>query len=318
MADIAQAQPAELGHERPGQEHAHSPNLAHHFDTPAQQFDASKLGMWLFLATEVLFFSGLFCAYVIYRRNHPEIFHAGHAYLNPLLGGLNTVVLILSSFTMALGVWCAQRSKRIGLIICLALTLAGACTFMVVKFFEYKHKIEHGYNWGRYFNPHDNSPIDHGHKVAAVFPETSGEHGPGTKYLTGPGAHAATAAQPAEKPAAPAEGGLKVEKSTIAPAQAGPSGLTISATNGAESGADDPHDKLATNLHIFFSIYYGMTGLHGLHVLGGIVVLTALLILAIKGRYSAEYYTPVDLAGLYWHLVDLVWIYLFPMLYLIE
>lgn len=313
MADIAQAQPAGLEDQRPGHGHAHSPNLAHHFDTAAQQFDASKLGMWLFLATEVLFFSGLFCAYVIYRRNHPEIFHAGHVYLNPLLGGLNTVVLILSSFTMALGVWCAQRSKRIGLIICLALTLAGALTFMVVKFFEYKHKIEHGYNWGRYFNPHDHAATDHGHSVAAVFGETSGEHGPETRMLTGPGAHAPSATQE-QQPAA--EGGPKIEKSTIAPAQAGPSGLTVSATNGGP--ADDPHDTLAKNLHIFFSIYYGMTGLHGLHVVGGIVVLTALLILAIKGRYSAEYYTPVDLAGLYWHLVDLVWIYLFPMLYLIE
>lgn len=310
MAEATQAHGADLhGH---GGGHAHPANLQHHFETPAQQFDASKLGMWLFLATEVLFFSGLFCAYVIYRRSNPEIFDAGHQYLDPIMGGVNTVVLILSSFTMALGVWCAQKSKRIGLIICLALTLAGACGFMIIKYFEYSHKIKYGLNWGRYFKPEG--------KYAAAAPA-----GAMVYADTEPDAAAANDADPAETSsdaaatdgngADPASPGLVIERTTIATPPPGPSGLRPGAADGM---TPEEHAAHARNLHIFFSIYYGMTGLHGLHVIGGIVVLAWLLWGAIKGRYNEKYYTPVDLVGLYWHLVDLVWIFLFPMLYLIE
>lgn len=313
MAEAVQVPGATAFGGRHGHSHAHPANLQHHFDTPAQQFDASKFGMWLFLATEVLFFSGLFCAYAIFRRNHPEIFEAGHQYLNPLLGGLNTVVLILSSFTMALGVWCAQTSRRKGLIVCIALTLAGACAFMVVKYFEYSHKIHLGLNWGRYYDPRE-------HK--AEHATTAGAHAAPAAAPTGaqPAAQAAppavsTAASPAVVAQSPGtvESGLKIERSQILPAPPGPGGLALPAES-----TPSTRRTHAENVHIFFSIYYGMTGLHGLHVLGGIVVLTILLINAIRGRYDSNYYTPVDLIGLYWHLVDLVWIYLFPLLYLIE
>src|SRR5262249_55801898 len=135
--------------------HEQHPYLHHHWDTPAQQFDAGKLGMWLFLATEVLFFAGLFCAYSVLRRSHPDVFIVGQHFLDVFWGGLNTVVLILSSFTMALGVWCAQTSRKNGLIVCLILTLVGAFTFMVVKYIEYDHKLRHGIVWGQNFNPED-------------------------------------------------------------------------------------------------------------------------------------------------------------------
>ncbi len=313
MADAAHASHGHDAHE------AHPANLQHHFETPAQQFDASKLGMWIFLATEVLFFSGLFCAYVIYRVNHPEIFAAGHQYLDPIMGGINTVVLIASSFTMALGVWCAQKSYKTGLVICLALTLAGAFGFMTIKYFEYSHKIHMGLNWGKFYDPqlhHD----EHGDAHAAGTPAAD-------RHAEATDGHAASASAPAEasshspaaaesEPARPSgsaeSAGFVVERTSVTPAPAGPSGLVAPE---AAKHIDPAH---ARNVHIFMSIYYCMTGLHGIHVVGGIVAIGLLLINAMKGRYNGNYYTPVDLVGLYWHLVDLVWIYLFPMLYLIE
>ena len=121
----------------------HPPWLAHHFDTPEQQFSSAKLGMWAFLLTEVLFFSGLFCAYAVYRRNHPELFVDGHHFLNTMLGAVNTAVLLLSSFTMAWGVRCAQLGKTRGLINCLVATLLCAGVFLGIKYTEYKVKWDH-------------------------------------------------------------------------------------------------------------------------------------------------------------------------------
>jgi cytochrome c oxidase subunit 3 len=113
--------------------------LGHHFDTPQQQFEAGKLGMWLFLATEVLLFGGLFCGYAVWRGNHPDLFKYGSQSLNTTLGAINTVVLIASSLTMAAAVTMAQRGRRGPLVLLLALTLAGAATFLVIKYFEYSH-----------------------------------------------------------------------------------------------------------------------------------------------------------------------------------
>ena len=126
----------------------HSGHLAHHFETKEQQFDSSKLGMWLFLATEILLFGGLFCAYAVYRANHPEIFVYAHHFLSKTLGGVNTLVLICSSLTMALGVRAAQLGKQKQLITMLFLTLIFAFSFMVIKAVEYEHKWKHGLLWG--------------------------------------------------------------------------------------------------------------------------------------------------------------------------
>jgi len=131
----------------------HPPHLAHHFDTPRQQFAAGKLGMWVFVLTEVLFFGGLFCAYAVYRANHPEIFIYAHQYLDKSLGAINTAVLILSSLTMAWAVRCAQLSQRGGLVLCLVLTLACAAVFLGIKYVEYRHKWEEGLKWAGAYAP---------------------------------------------------------------------------------------------------------------------------------------------------------------------
>jgi len=324
MADVVHpGQTAAPVAQGPAHAHAHPAYLQHHFDTPPQQFDASKLGMWLFLATEVLFFAGLFCFYSIYRGTHPQIFHVGHKFLDVKWGAVNTIVLITSSFTMALGVYFAQTSRRWPLVICIALTLLGAWAFMGVKYIEYSHKIGEGIVWGKWFNPHKHGQA-HGHERAAP----PGAAQPATPAPPAPAAaHAAATGQSAS---APATGGA------VPPAQPGaPSGETFEVSQiktappalpggvvpDAEAGHGiDPYAaaQQMKDLQIFMGVYFSMTGLHGLHVLAGIIVLTWLLIGAIQGRYNSEYYTPIDLGGLYWHLVDLVWIYLFPLLYLIS
>ena len=136
-----------------GPPHGHDPHLAHHFDTPQQQFDAGKLGMWLFLVTEILFFSGLFTAYAVYRSNHPEVFLEAHKYLDKVLGAVNTIVLLLSSLTMAWGVRCAQLGRNRGLVWCLTATLMCASLFLGIKAVEYTHKWDLGLYWGKSFAP---------------------------------------------------------------------------------------------------------------------------------------------------------------------
>src|SRR5580765_5484425 len=134
--------------------HENAPYLQHHFDTPEQQFDAGKLGIWLFLATEILLFGGLFCAYAVYRATHPEIFLYAHQFLDKRLGGTNTVILLCSSLTMAWAVRASQLGQRKLLIGLLGLTLLGGFGFMGIKYVEYKAKWEHGLLPGTHFAPH--------------------------------------------------------------------------------------------------------------------------------------------------------------------
>jgi cytochrome c oxidase subunit III len=230
----------------------HEPFLAHHFDSHAQQFNAGKLGMWIFLLTEILLFGGLFCAYAVYRSHHPEIFIWAHQFLDKTLGGINTAVLISSSFTMAWAVRCAQKNQRRGLICLLMLTFLGGCCFLGIKYVEYKHKWQDGLLWAGQFKPNE----------AAA--EALKEHNP----------------------------------------DPGHAGATL------ENGP--------RNAGIFFSIYFMMTGLHGLHVIAGMAAITWILARSIRGDFNSRYFGPIDFTGLYWHLVDLIWIYLFPLLYLIH
>lgn len=216
----------------------HGPKwLAHHFSTPAQQFDTAKIGMWVFLVQELLFFSGMFLAYGVYRSWYPEMFRAASHQLNKEMGATNTVVLLFSSLTIALAVRYAQvgNKKVTGNLI--LVTIGCACAFLVIKFFEYKHKFAAGLLPGRFFHPH----LDH--------------------LVQGP--------------------------------------------------------ALPDNTGSFFGIYFMMTGVHGVHVIIGIGVLIWIWLRNNRGEFSKEYFTPVDIVALYWHLVDLVWIYLFPLLYLI-
>lgn len=389
MADAVHPNPAlpGTGYIDPAAAHAHSPHVAHHFDTAEQQFDSGKLGMWLFLATEVLLFGGLFCAYAVWRGNHPELFIHGHHHLDKTMGAINTVVLLLSSFTMAWAVTSAQRGNQFALRLGLALTLLGGATFMVIKYFEYKKKIDHGLLWGKYYNPkHDEE--HHGSADATLHAPPAPHTGRGAPAIETPtpphpqseiqknveaqqhapsasaplGTHSAEAQPPSESatPAAtsaPASDSAESEKSqahpeagahdpqgsgagVAAPAAAPPA--TAWTPRGVSAGALQQLNyeptkilpaatppaglKSATpmrepepqTLRTFFSIYFCMTGLHGIHVLAGMGLIAWLLVRSFQGAFGPDYFTPVDLGGLYWHLVDLIWIYLFPLLYLIH
>lgn len=212
-------------------EHVEKPSFVqHHFSDAEQQAETAKLGMWIFLLTEVLLFGGLFAFYTIYRAWHPEMFFEAHKYLNVTLGATNTFVLITSSLTMALSIRSMQLNNKKQTIWFLVITLLLAATFLVIKYFEYEHKFHLGQLPGKYYTFGD---ID------------------------------------------------------------------------------------LANPHIFFSVYFVMTGLHGIHVIVGMIVITWILIRTTKNEFSADYYTPIEMTGLYWHLVDLIWIFLFPLLYLI-
>ncbi|WP_179955548.1 cytochrome c oxidase subunit 3 [Chondromyces crocatus] len=210
-----------------------SPNfhVAHHFASADHQFSSNKMGIWLFLVTEILLFGGMFCAFAIFRNWYLGGFVEAHHHLDRVMGGINTIVLICSSLTMALAVRAAQMTSKKWVTILLGLTLAFAATFLVIKYFEYAHKFHDGLLPGKHF---------------------------------------------------------------------------------AATGFQEPREA-----GIFFAIYFMMTGIHGLHVVIGMGLITWVLLRNLKGEFSSRYYAPVEGVGLYWHLVDLIWIYLFPLLYLV-
>ena len=240
MAEI-QPPSTSLGAGVPPLAHAqeHHPKLQHHFYSMAQQLEASILGMWVFLVTEVMFFGGLFMAYIVYRTKFPLAWEASSGQLDVTMGALNTVVLICSSLTMALAVRSAQVGSKKGQVINLILTIIFGSTFLVVKYFEYSAKFEHGLVPGPGFNPH--------HVVNGVV----------------------------------------------------------------------EHIALPFGSQLYFSLYFIMTGIHALHMVIGIGLMLYILRMAAKGTYGPSYYAPVEISGLYWHFVDIVWIFLFPLLYLI-
>jgi len=267
VSESAQGEVAHGGHDVHA--HAHPDFLQHHFDTPAQQFDASKLGMWVFIATEILMFGGLFCAYAIWRGLEPQVFDQAHHFLNKILGATNTVVLLFSSLTAALAVRSAQVGKRNATSVYLIITILCACVFLVVKYFEYSHKFHLGLLPGHCFgHPGLSAAIQNGEEVGTCLRM----HGDASPVM------------PEWVKAVDESGNVQL---------------------------------LPPRANMFFGLYFVMTGLHGLHVLVGMSILTWVLIKNIRGNFSAQYFTWVDLGALYWHLVDLVWIYLFPLLYLV-
>jgi cytochrome c oxidase subunit III len=211
--------------------HAHHPALQHHFETLEQQKEASTLGMWIFIIQEVMFFGGLLMAYFLYRVWYHAAWVEGSQELDILLGGINTVVLIGSSLTMALAVRSAQVGSKKGTVNWLLLTMLLGTVFLVIKFFEYKHKFDLN-------------------------------HIPGANFVF-----------------------------------------------------EGPN---ASQVQIFISLYFALTGLHALHMVIGFVLLAVIAWMAHNDRFSPEWYTPVELSGLYWHFVDIVWIFLFPLLYLVD
>ena len=250
------AHPAHQAHPVHATHHAHHPALQHQFQTMAQQKEAAVLGMWAFLLTEILFFGGLFMAYLLYRTWYHDAFVAASTSITLSWGLINTVVLIGSSLTMALAVRAAQLSQRKATVNWLVLTMVLGAAFLGIKVIEYADKFEH-------------------------------HHVPGPNYIW-EADHADAAA--GEAAAADASHG------------------------------DDSPDRSNYQLHtqIFFSLYFTMTGLHALHMIIGIGLMTVITWMAYKGRFSSEYYTPVEMSGLYWHIVDIVWIFLYPLLYLID
>ncbi len=297
------------GHEAHDPIHAANPHLAHHFDTPQQQFDAGKLGIWLFLLTEVLFFAGLFCAYTVYRSMHPEVFVYAHYFLDTKLGALNTCVLLISSLTAAWAVRNAQLAEKKALVVNIVITIACAFTFMCVKYVEYSHKYHDGLLPGRSFAPKEQvwelKSFRDKHPAAAEYAERLHKLDEKTEGAPAPVAGTEAAqVQTAEK----------IERAT--PEELEP--LIAAGLVGPRSLDPSAHISRPRMAHVFFGIYFFMTGLHGFHVLIGIGIWVWMLLKAVKGHFGPTYFGPIDFTALYWHLVDLIWIYLFPLLYLIH
>jgi cytochrome c oxidase subunit III len=232
------------------------------FETLEQQKDTASLGMWIFLVTEVMFFGGIMLAYTINRHTYYHAFAMGSNTLSIKLGTINTIVLLASSFTMAMGVWCAQTGNKKWLPRCLAATILLGFAFFGVKYVEYAQKFHHHLVPGKSFNI--NYCVDNPNKCEDISPED-----------------------------------MAKEREELAKAWEG-----------------DP--DLNAHAQLYYSAYFGMTGLHALHMVIGAGLLFWLLKESLVGRFTPQWNTPVDLVGLYWHFVDIVWIYLFPLLYLID
>ena len=283
----------------PQSPHDHPEHLSHHFESLRQQYDSGKLGIWLFLTTEILMFSGLFCGYAVLRSLHPEIFLYAHRYLSVELGALNTVVLIFSSFTMAWAVRAAQLGQTKLLVRLLTITLVCAFVFLGVKFVEYKNKWEESLLPGKFYRPEEPPPGGEFLKLRSTDFQSVKKNAPADA-----------------KPQVAA--GAVGERSAIAPAAIGPTGLSEHWLEGRHHGRESWSGPEPDNVQLFFGIYFAMTGLHGVHVIGGMIVIAWLIGKARKGVFGPHHFAPVDFVGLYWHLVDLVWIFLFPLLYLIS
>ena len=224
-------------------DHPSHPALRHHFENMEQQREAGTLGMWVFLVTEIMFFGGMFLAYTLYRSEYPVAFALASNHLDIRLGTINTAVLIVSSFTMAMAVYTTQVGKRRMSIICLILTMILGVTFLGIKAVEYYDKYR-----------------DHlipGHLI------------PGNPF--NPDVHA------------------------------------LHLTPGIPVG----------NVEMFYWLYFAMTGMHALHMIIGLGIMTVILTMAWRNKFSPEYHAPVEISGLYWHFVDIIWIFLFPLLYLL-
>ena len=223
-----------------GHETSH-PALQHHFENMEQQREAGTLGMWVFLVTEIMFFGAMFLAYTLYRSQYPQAFASASNHLSLALGAINTGVLILSSFTMALAVYSAQSGHRRNQVVCLVLTILLGLTFLGIKAVEYYDKYVDHLVPGRLIPGH---PFDASH--VHLLPGAAKQ-----------------------------------------------------------------------NVEMFYWIYFAMTGMHALHMIIGVSLLSVILCFAARGRYGPEYHNPVEISGLYWHFVDIIWIFLFPLLYLL-
>jgi cytochrome c oxidase subunit 3 len=298
--------------------HYHAPGLQHQFEDMKQQEESVSIGMWMFLVQEIMFFGGLFTAYLVFRSRFPLAFAEASNHLDAFWGGLNTLVLIVSSLTMALTVFYAQRGNRNMQMIMIVLTMLFGVTFLGVKVIEYTDKYNSGLipvtGWNKR-SPAGPTPEmatqPAGKESAFVMPliETrvsAAESGEQKKVVPNPtgefqwnyGKHVFDYA-------------VDKEKTSNKPY------LTEAERIGYFSnGAFDPN-KYRDKIRIFYYIYFVMTGLHALHMIVGLGIMAWLLWAAWRNTFSADYFAPVEMSGLYWHFVDIVWIFLFPLLYLL-
>jgi cytochrome c oxidase subunit 3 len=281
----------------------------HHFDDMTQQYEASGFGMWVFLVQEVMFFGGLFVAYLVYRHLYYNAFGTASATLRIWLGAFNTIVLIASSLTMAFAVNAASIGKRKLTMLFLTATLGLGSIFLLVKAVEYSEKFEKREVPGANFCFHPGGGECSSVVERADEPDTlAGTINIIKRYATGGwgnlpenvSSEHAGANEPQHTAGSSGEGAAREEDAA-----------------GETPGASERQRSMPGS-EIYFSLYFAMTGMHALHMVIGVAVLLWLIYWASKGLYNSEYFTPVENFGLYWHFVDIIWIYLFPLLYLIN
>lgn len=403
----------------PAHEASHEPHLAHHFESMEQQHDAGKLGMWLFLATEILLFGGLFCGYAVFRANHPALFVWGEQFMDEKLGVANTAILLISSMTIAMAITYIQRDQRRMAMVAIGVTFICGAMFMAIKSVEYGHKFEEKLLWGTgFYEMPEGGHGGGGAASAAATPAGAGDakkgrqgwdstcrscHGAVGEGVEGQGmdiqssafvqdrddnellayikkgrlatdpnsvtgilmppkggnpllkdqdlldiiaylrtlqvpiadasepaaedetepATAAAASEPAaaEPEQAPAVASNWLAQSSIPNAPAGPEGITDRYIEDVEYTVYQPVPQFdpnrPANAHLFFGLYFLMTGLHGIHVVVGMLVMLWLLWRLGRREFGPRYYAPIECGALYWHIVDVIWIFLFPLWYLI-
>lgn len=287
--------------------HYHAPGLQHQFEDMKQQEESVSIGMWVFLVQEIMFFGGLFTAYLVFRSRFPMAFAAGSNHLDAFWGGLNTLVLIVSSLTMALTVYYAQKGNRNMQVVMIVLTMLFGTTFLGVKVIEYRDKYEHGL-----------VPVQGWNKKVK-----EGEHKEAASVVLPFETRALASETQTEAPAVhhsnpKGEFQIDVEKDMKLPKMAEDGKFLTQAEQVGyySNGKLDP-EKFRDKVRIFFYIYFVMTGLHALHMIIGLGIMAWLLWMAWRNSFSIDYYMPVEMSGLYWHFVDIVWIFLFPLLYLL-
>jgi cytochrome c oxidase subunit III len=298
-------------------DHYHPPGLQHQFEDMKQQEESVSLGMWAFLVQEIMFFGGLFTVYLVFRSRYPMAFAAGSNHLDVVMGFANTLVLIVSSLTMALAVFYAQKGNRNMQVIMIILTMFFGTVFLGVKAYEYTDKYNHGLVP---FSGLNRRIKEEKHDE----PSTTVERPSGVEMESRKNNSLETpeAEHQGEKHHANPRGEFQWNdedghgtKIVLEARQKGY--LTEYEKNGYFTNGEYDNAKFTDKIRIFFWIYFVMTGLHALHMIIGLGLMTWLLIMAWRGTYSAEYYSPVEISGLYWHFVDIVWIFLFPLLYLL-
>jgi cytochrome c oxidase subunit 3 len=285
-------------------DHYHPPGLQHQFEDMKQQEESVSIGMWMFLVQEIMFFGGLFTVYLVFRSKFPMAFAAGSNHLDAFWGGLNTLVLIVSSLTMALTVYYAQKGNRNMQVILIIATMFFGCVFLGVKVVEYTDKYEHGLvpvtGWNKKIKAGEHTStgsltLPFETRVYASEAAAAEEHKPN------PRGEFQIAAKDLELPKMAEQGGFLTESERL---------------GYYSNGVLDPN-KFRDKVRMFFWIYFVMTGLHALHMIVGLGLMTWLLWKAWSGIFSHDYFAPVEMSGLYWHFVDIVWIFLFPLLYLL-